>query len=322
MAIKKNSNPNIQRISISNKRANNGEIIWINIVNAEKAELEFLRKKYNFKISHLQISSIKAVAQRTAIEYADNYLLLVLHFPSFVNGNIVRNEIDFFIGDNFIVTLHDNKLPALGKFFNLCKKDSASTLSYKFESTAILLYEIIEKLMLDCYTLLDQNSINIAQLEDLIFSHESRKAVSQILALRRNIINTRKILLNHKNIIKELSEIEYGAVPEHRIKKYYNELLGHSKRIWENLEIQKEMIEILNNTNESMLNYQISNIMKTLTIFSVIVFPLTLLAAIFGMNVVNGMPFMDNPNGFWIIIAIMLVGSLGMLAIFEKKKWL
>ena len=98
--------------------------------------------------------------------------------------------------------------------------------------------------------------------------------------------------------------------------------MEHTKRIWENLATQKETIEILNNTNESLLNFRISNIMKTLTIFSVIVFPLTLLAAIFGMNVIDGMPFTETENGFWIIIAFMMIGCFGMILFFFKKKWL
>ena len=98
--------------------------------------------------------------------------------------------------------------------------------------------------------------------------------------------------------------------------------MENSKRFWENLEIQKEMVEILNNTNESLLNNRLNDIMKTLTIFSVIVFPLTLLAAIFGMNTMEGMPFINNPNGFWIIMAMMMFGCLGMLIIFAKKRWL
>jgi magnesium transporter len=82
------------------------------------------------------------------------------------------------------------------------------------------------------------------------------------------------------------------------------------------------MIEALHDTNESLLNYKISDIMKTLTVFSVIVFPLTLFAAIFGMNTIESMPFVYNENGFWIIIFIMLIACFGMLLFFKKKKWL
>jgi magnesium transporter len=116
-------------------------------------------------------------------------------------------------------------------------------------------------------------------------------------------------------------EIESNFLPMDKIKFFYRRLIEHTKRIWETLENQKEMIEVLNSTNESLLNYKISDIMKTLTIFSVIVFPLTLLAAIFGMNAKN-MPFVEEPHGFWIIISIMVTASLFMLLFFEKKKWL
>ncbi|MDD4333124.1 MAG: CorA family divalent cation transporter [Patescibacteria group bacterium] len=98
-------------------------------------------------------------------------------------------------------------------------------------------------------------------------------------------------------------------------------LIDHSKRIWEIIDNQREMIDALHDTNQSFLNYQISSVMKTLTVFSVIIFPLTLLAAIFGMNAVN-MPLIGHPYGFWIIIGIMLFAALGMLWVFEKKKWL
>ncbi|MCK4539626.1 magnesium transporter CorA family protein [Candidatus Parcubacteria bacterium] len=322
MPQKKIISKNIQKIIIDNPVTPGGKVVWINIANARKTEIEYLRKKFNFNLSHLQASSSKATAQRTAMEYTNEYLFLILHFPVFDNGNIISGEIEFFVGEDYIITLHNNNVNALNKFFNLCKKDGNSTLSYEFESSAILLYEILDKLMIDCNEILDRNSINITNLEQMIFEQKSRKAVSQILATRRNIINTRKIMLNHKNIIKKLSKFESGNIPEHKIRKYYSSLLENSKRFWENLEIQKEMVEILNNTNESLLNNRLNDIMKTLTIFSVIVFPLTLLAAIFGMNTMEGMPFVNNPNGFWIIMAMMMFGCTGMLIIFAKKKWL
>jgi magnesium transporter len=127
---------------------------------------------------------------------------------------------------------------------------------------------------------------------------------------------------SHKNIIKKLTQTETELVDDAEIRKYYFTLLELSKRIWESLENQKEMIEILINTNESLMNFNISDVMKTLTIFSVIVFPLTLFAAIFSMKLENGMPFHNTPYNFWIIIGLMLIGGLVMLLFFKKKKWL
>ena len=107
----------------------------------------------------------------------------------------------------------------------------------------------------------------------------------------------------------------------YRTKKSYIQLLDLSKRVWESLENQKEMITVLSLTNDALLNYRISDIMKTLTLFSVIVFPLTLFAALFGMNVEGGMPLLDNAGGFWIVLLMMLGGTLGMMIYFKRKRW-
>lgn len=312
---------NIKQIIINNEASSEKEIVWVDVTDARKKEIEYLRKKYNFKLSHLQSSSAKAIAQRTTIDNSEKYLFLIIHFPVFQNGAIISGEIDFFITKDYIVTTHNSNVKGINEFFNLCKKDGDSLLAYKFESSAVLLYEILEKIMFESYNLVDQNSRDMNELEDVIFEQKSEKSVSNILELRRNIINTRKIMLNHKNIIKKLTSPEIGLVANEDVKKYYLNLLEHSKRFWETLEIQKEMIEILNNTNESLINNRTNDIMRTLTIFSVIVFPLTLLAAIFGMNTLKGMPFVDSPNGFWVIISLMALGSAIMIIYFHKKKW-
>lgn len=322
MAGYKKVSKNIQQIIIDNPRTENTALTWINICDAGASEMEYLRKNYNFNLSHLKASTSKVFSQRPKIEQGSGYLFLTLHFPILINGQIVAEEINFFISHGYMVTLHSNKINAVNDFFNLCKKDNDSSLAYEHESSAILLYEILDKLMLACYPLLDQSSIAITEVEDIIFSRADKRSVTEILSLRHNIINFRKIMQNHKNIIKKLMGMESSVVAPENIKGFYSELIDHSKTIWEILENQKEMIEIIYQTNESLLSYKMGDIMKTLTIFSVIVFPLTLLAAIFGMNTVNGMPFADSEHGFWYIIAIMLTGSLGMLLFFEKKKWL
>jgi len=320
MANYKKISDRIEELFIDNPRTA-PVLKWVNIINAGKNEIDYLRKNYNFDLDHLKASAASVSFQRPQIFRGSDYLFLVLHFPAFKDDKIVSSEIDFFVGHGFLITVNNNNLKALLDFFGLGKKNPDSLLAYSLESSAILLYEILGHLLDGCYQLLDKNSIDINDVEDLIFSSKQKEAVKRILTMRRNIINIRKIMQNHKNILSQLMEMESSLVEKPAIKKYYVGLVEHSKRIWEVLDNQKEMIEVLNNTNESLLNDHMTDIMKTLTIFSVIVFPLTLLAAIFGMNVRN-MPFVDHSYGFWIILFLMFLCSLGMLAFFEKKKWL
>ncbi len=307
--------------SLIKSRGSRKNLSWINIALARKREIEFLRKKFNFDLRQLRLSSSNYKSQRPILEVNDKYFFLILHFPIFDGENIVSAEIDFFITSNFVITLHNDDLDALIEFFNLSRKDPESLLSSRFQKPEILLYEILSKLIVSCYDILDENSIAISEIETTIINGEHRKVANKILLLRRNIINIRKIMQNHKNIFKKLIIIQKSPSTIALLKEHYSKLIEHSKTFWEILDNQKEMIEALDQTNDSMLNYRISDIMKTLTIFSVIVFPLTLLAALFGMNITGGMPLMNSTNGFWIIMTIMLFGTFLMIIFFQRKKW-
>lgn len=320
MAYYKRITDRIEELKIDNPRTAPG-IKWVNIVNAGKNEIDYLRKNYDFNLVHLKAAAASVSFQRPMIFKGDGYLCLILHFPTFKGDKIIAGEIDFFIGHGYLITVHNNSLKALAQFFSTGKKSPDSLLSYSLESSAILLYEVLGHLMDDCFQLLDDNSLKINEIEEQIFAGHQKKAVENIMTFRRNVINIRKIVQNHKNIFQTLTEMESSLVEKAAIKKYYSVLVENSKRIWEMLDNQKETIEVLNSTNESILNDRMTDIMKTLTIFSVIVFPLTLLAAIFGMNA-KYMPFVDHPMGFWIILGLMGLCSIGMLIFFKSKKWL
>ena len=320
MANYKKISERIEELIIDNPKTSPA-LRWINIVNAGKNEISYLQKRFNFDLVHLKAASAAVSFQRPMIFDAPGYLCLVLHFPTFKDDRVIAAEVDFFIGHGFLITVNNNNLKALSDFFSLGKKSPDSLLAYELESSAILLYEILGHLMDSCYKLLDENSLDINEVEELIFSGKQKIAVRRILDLRRNIVNIRKIMQNHKNILQKLMEMKSTLVDRGEIKKYYNGLVEHSKRIWEMLDNQKEMIEVLNNTNAALLNDQMTDVMKTLTIFSVIIFPLTLLAAIFGMKTADT-PLVGQPSGFWLIIGLMVLCSLGMVLFFKRKKWL
>lgn len=312
--------PKIEKVTINNPATDN-LLEWINVTDAGKKEIEYLRKQYGFDIQHLRASTANVFSYRPMLLDKEDYLFLILHFPVSQDNRIIAGEVEFFIGHGYLITLHNNNLPALNDFFSLTKKAPESLDAYHADSSAILLSEILDRLIKSCYPLIDSNLEAIGAAEEAIFDYQQKKAVSMILNLRHNIINVRRILQNHKNILKKLVDMKSSLVPAKEIRLHYERLVENSKSIWEMLDNQKEMVEVLNSTNESLLNDRMTNIMKTLTIISVIVFPLTLMAAIFGMNA-KFMPLVDHPYGFWYILALMTFLSLLMLLYFEKKKWL
>src|ERR671914_502373 len=98
------------------------------------------------------------------------------------------------------------------------------------------------------------------------------------------------------------------------------EIVDDSERIWDMLENFKEVVEALEDTNESVLSHRVNEVLRVLTAFSVVILPLTLIASIWGMNV--GVPWEGETHGFWIVLGGMVVLLAGMVAYFRRRGWL
>ena len=297
------------------------DLSWYNIVNPEKKEINFLKENFNFSEKHLDLSLTTTIAQRPAIYKGDDYLFIILHFPIMVNGKIEPGEIEFFMSHKLLITLHNGKIEALNNFFKKLSEDKIFSETYKYESSTILLYEILEALISDSFKLLDENNIEITKVENDIFASKQKPITEKLLTLKRSIINIRRIVQNHKNIMKKLSEMKSSLVPQEQIRSYYDTLAEHSQRIWEFSEIQKEIIESLHQTSESITSYRINNIMKTLTVVSVLIMPLNLFVNLFGMNV-DPSPMQANTPLFINIILTITIMAIFFLMLFKRKKWL
>ena len=169
--------------------------------------------------------------------------------------------------------------------------------------------------------MLNHISNDIDELEKDIYDAYQKGLIQDILIIKLNIVNFKKAMQSHKNVIKHLVEIGARFFPPKRLKIYFDELLEKTKDIWENLDNYTNTVNAIHESYESLISTKTNDIMKTLTIFSVIVFPLTLLAAIFGMNTINT-PIVEHPQGFWIIVIVMLVGTIAMFGFFKHKKWI
>lgn len=307
--------------SISN--ISNNQIDWINIISPGESELDFLREQYGFHPVNLDDSHSNVRSQRPKIDEHVDYLFLVIHFPIYdiETRKIKPAEVDFFIGHDFIITIHNNELPALDKFQKLCAELDHERHKHIHTNPSVVLYEILDRLLDDVFPLMDQLGEDIEAVEDNIFKGNEKEMVREILLTKQNITYFRKIMQSHKNVIKKLIAIDSRFFPQVDMKTYYNKLIEEAKDIWEILNTQKETIDAIHQTNESSLSFKLNDIMKTLTIFSVVVFPLTLVAAIFGMNS-DHLPIVGQPGDFYIIMGIMFGMTLLMFIFFKTKKWI
>lgn len=297
------------------------QVRWIHFTQPTSSDLDYLRD--NFKFHPLDIEDCLSPIQRSKLDEYAEYLFLILTFPYFNSqGNeILGSEMDLFIGPDYLITVTDGNLPPLNHFFEQCQLNDAFREKYMGEGPTQLLYAIINKLQHYCYPMLTHIDADIENIEKIIFSGYEKKMVKKILEVKRNIVSFRRSLQAHKNVIHKLiSKKEKYFIPN-SIVVYFSNILEQTKDLWDILENLKEDVEALHSTNESLISFRLNDIMKMLTIISVILLPINLMASIFGMNT-KYTPFVANHYGFWVILGIMATVVIVSIFIIKKKRWM
>jgi len=298
---------------------------WHNVTSNGESEIRYLRDAFGFESDDLQV--VASPPLRPKIDLNPAYLFIVLLFPvhDHKTGTIRISELDIFLMKNAVATAHKDEIPAMKDIAQRMDAEPRFRGKYAHASPLKFVLDMIETLDLALYPMLDHLSWDIDALDSKLFTDRERELVGSILNLKRNVVSVRKAMHAQKDIIQELGEQAKGYVGAKAIDKaaaaQFERIENLSKDLWGQLENHMATIDAIQTTNESLISFRLNDIMKTLTIFSVIVFPLTLLAAIFGMNTVESMPF-TGPGGFWKVIAIMAAGVVFMFYVFKRYRWL
>ena len=297
------------------------KITWININKPDKESIQYLKDNYDFH--PLDLEDCLGKVQRPPISEYSHYLFFILTFPVYnrQTREIESSEVDFFVGSRYLVTICDGGLDTLDIFFNQIKNDEDQREKLMLSShPANLLYEILHRLQNYTFPMLDHVNKDIEAIEKRIFSGQHKTMVKEILYIKRNIVDFRRIMQAHKTIVKKLMASKNNFFMPDKMDIYFSNILDRTKDIWDILETQKENINAFQETNESLISYRLNDIMKTLTIISVIIIPANLIATLFGMNIQS--PFTDSGKGFFMVLAIIFSTMLAFLLYFRTKKWL
>lgn len=303
------------------KQIKTKRITWLHITKPSPEDIEYLRKEYQFH--PLDLEDCIGRVQRPQISEYPHYIFFILTFPYYDRKNkvIESSEMDFFIGPKYLITISDGLVQTVDNFFADMKQNDYSQDQYMQSHPVILLYEILHRLQNYTMPMLDHVSQDIENMEHNIFAGKEKRVAREILNIKRNIVNLRKIMQAHKTIIKKLMGANTKVFMPDNTTVYFSNILDRTKDIWDILETQKENITAFHETNESLISYKLNEIMKMLTIISVLLMPANLLAVIFGMRT-ESTPIIGMAHDFYIVIAIMLTVIAGLLIYFRKKDWL
>src|SRR3954454_12322107 len=276
---------------------------WMNIERPRAADQAWLEERFDFH--PLDYEDIFSRNQRSKVDEYDDYLFIVLHFPRFDKrvGRLNAAELDIFIGPDFVITIPNEELRE--QHFD--------------KGAGYLLYRIIDSCVDASFPMLRKMGNKLERIEEDIFQGNSTEVVRDISNVKQEIINFRKIIRPQRAALRDLERTKQRYIADD-LDIYFDDIVDASERVWDMVENYKEVVEALESTNESAISHRVNEILQVLTLFSVLLLPLTLVASIFGMNV--RVPGEQKIEAFWIIIVAMVAMLGGMLYYFRRRRWL
>src|SRR5262245_35243200 len=272
---------------------------WLHIEKPGAAEQAWLEEHFDFH--PLDFEDVLSRNQRPKIDKYDDYLFIVLHFPIFDSsaGRLGTGELDIFVGPGFLIPMPNQPLKPVEYLFERCRQKEELRDQVFSRGSGYLLYRIVDDGFDYCFPMLRKIGNKLDALEEEIFEGRSEEIVRDISNVKQEIINFRKVIRPQRAVLRDLEQVKQRYLaPEIDLEIYFDDIVDASERIWDMLENYKEVIDGLEETNESVISHRVNDILRVLTSISVIVLPLTLLASLWGMNV--GVPGEGSHTAFWI----------------------
>jgi magnesium transporter len=296
-------------------------LAWVNVVAPDVETAQALAERFGWH--PLDVEDIVSKRQRPKVDdYEDEgYLFAVLHFPVFDQSvqRLNAAELDLFIGQDYVVTIPNRELHPVTRLFRRCEEDELFRDQLFARGSGRLLYEILDDLFDYCFPILDKIAHKLDVIEDEMFEGASQEVVRDISNVKQEIISYRKIVKPERSTLRVLERRVEGFLPE-ELELYFDDIVDAAERIWDLLDNYKEVVEGLESTNESVISHQQNDVLRLLTVFTVIVLPLTMLTGVFGMNV--AFPGEGTREAFWVIVAALVAVLVGMVGFFRWKRWL
>ena len=296
-------------------------LTWVNVVAPDVETAQMLAERFGWH--PLDVEDIVSKRQRPKVDdYEDEgYLFSVLHFPVFDQSvqRLNAAELDLFIGHDYVVTIPNRELHPVTRLFRRCEEDEHFRDQLFARGSGRLLYEILDDLFDYCFPILDKIAHKLDVIEDEMFEGRAEDVVRDISNVKQEIISYRKIVKPERSTLRVLERRVEAFLPE-ELELYFDDIVDAAERIWDLLDNYKEVVEGLESTNESVISHRQADVLRLLTVFTVIVLPLTMLTGVFGMNV--AFPGEGTREAFWFIVAALVAVLLGMVGFFRWKRWL
>jgi magnesium transporter len=298
--------------------------LWLDMENPTVDELAYLDKVFHFH--PLAIEDATHRAQRPKLEnytqVADvcqhGYYYMVIQGPDLESfkQHLQTKELDCFFSDRYLVTVHEKRMKSIEEVRNRAGADG-TTLERGIDW---ILYLILDHLVDTYIPILDNLEEELDTIEEHALTQPTPDLLVRIAAKKRELLDFRRNIGPQREVIAQLTRGEVAFIREN-VRIYFRDVQDHLIRTVETVELYRDLIMGARDIYLSSVSNHLNQIMKTLTIISVIAMPIMAVTSFFGMNF-EKMPAIHSPTGFWITMGFTAIFEVFVIWLIKRKGWL
>jgi len=297
-------------------------LLWVDFANEPPETCLPILQGFGFH--HLAIEDALQQTHLPKLDDWGEYLYIVLNYMILAEDssewNTEVDELDVFLGKNYIVTHHDYSVPAIDETWIACERDTRSLQ----DGADHLLYKIADNLVADYMPAVEKIDASLDQIEDQIFDKPSPRTLERLFALKRVLLAMRRILLPQREVMNKLARDDYQVIdPKDRI--FFRDIYDHLVRLHDLNESLRDLVGGALDTYLSVINNRMNEVMKTLTIITTLFMPLAFVTGFFGMNFFEPLGLMKTWTTapiFILMLVIIFLLPTGMYIWMRRRTWI
>ena len=288
---------------------------WINVDGLHDKSIVLELGKH-FSLHSLLIDDILSDHQPKAEEFDDYLFFTMKMLYSIKENKIDYEQISFVLGKDYLLSFQEKEGDLFGSLRERIKQSSGRV---RTRNADYLLYRLIDIIVDNYYTVLDEVGQQIEQVEDDIYEGPSNYEFQKIQRIKKELIYLRKALYPLRDAVSKLAKDESGFIDQANVR-YYGDVYDHVVHLIDSLDTYKDLTSSLMDIHINTVNTRMNEVMKVLAVISTIFMPLTFIVGIYGMNF-DLMPELHSNWGYPLVMSFMAALFFGMIRYFKYKKW-
>jgi magnesium transporter len=296
-------------------------VLWVDFLGEPNERCEpILREVFGF-----HPLAVEDALQQTNLPKVDDwgdYLYIVidaLDFASDEDGGLRQIELDVFLGANYVVTHHDEPIPALDRVWDSCQRDTR----HAENGADHLLYRIVDYVVAAYMPIVEQMDREIDEIEDRLFAAPSSSTVERLFTLKRALLAMRRTITPQREVLNKLARDDYRVI-DRRDRIFFRDVYDALVRLHDLNESMRDLVGGALDTYLSVINNRMNDVMKTLTVITTLFMPISFIAGFFGMNFFGPVADFSAWTGtpaFWITMILVFLTPFRMFLWMRRRGW-